>query len=209
MWTDFFNNIYLINLAKRTDRLLQAVQHLDEYQVPYSLITAIEKPNGAEGLRDTMNLVFEDAIKNDYSNILVLEDDVLFVKEKYWVDETMKNVIAQIPENYWCCYLGGQPTAGYSNFYSTNLLPVIKYFATHAVMYSIQGIKEIITRGIGYPIDNWLVSEIQTKGHCYAVHPLLASQRPGVSDIGGQFIDWNPFIQIRHEQKINELHGRR
>lgn len=209
MWVDFFDNIYLVNLVKRTDRLLQSVEHLDEYDIPYTLFNAVEKENGAEGLRDTMNLIFEDAIQNNYSNILVLEDDCLFITEKIWVDETMKNVVKELPENYWLCYLGGQATGGFQNFYTSHLLPVIKFFSTHAVMYSKQGIKEILSINLGFPIDNWICENIQTQGNCYCTYPMLASQRPGVSDIGKEFIDWRPFMDIRFNQKINELNARR
>jgi len=208
MWINFFSKIYLVNLAKRRDRLFETAEHLEKYEIPFSLFTAIEKPDGAEGLRDTMNLIFDEAIENNYPNILVLEDDCEFIKEKIWVDETMNGVVEQLPENYLLCYLGGQATGGYSGFYSGNLLPVTKYFATHAVMYSLQGIKEIKARNLGYPIDNWLVDNIQTQGRCYGIHPLLASQRAGYSDIGKAEINWFPFIVPRHEQKINELNAR-
>lgn len=209
MWTDFFSQIYLINLSHRTDRLLTSVQQLCDYQIPFKRVEAIHNPQqGAEGLRDTMLKIFYEAIEKDYDNILVFEDDVLFVAEKIWVDDTMEKVVKQLPENYHLCFLGGQPTAGFQNFYSTNLLPVIKFFSTHAVAYSKQGIKEIMARGLGFPIDNWLVSEIEVMGHSYCTYPLLASQNAGYSDIAHQEFSWRPFIEQKFQQKINELHSK-
>lgn len=204
-WLNNIDKVYLVNLLKREDRLLESAKLLEEYEIPYSIFTAIEKPKGAEGLRDTMNLIFKEAIENDYDCILVFEDDVKFMEEKWWVHEVMNMVFNQLPENYHLCYLGGQPTNGYPNFYSPNLLPAYKYFATQSVIYSKQGIKEIVNRGMDYPIDNWLVSEIQTLGQCYAIDPLLCSQRKGYSDIAKNVIDWNPFIHQRHIQKVNEI----
>lgn len=210
MWTSFFDKILLVNLPHRTDRLLESMDQFEEYEIPFERWKATHDPvEGARGLRDTMMEIFQTAIENRLENLLIFEDDVKFVQERLWFHDTMEKVVKQLPPNYWLCYLGGQATNGFSSFYSPNLLPVTKYFATHSVIYSLQGMKEIITRGMDFPIDNWIVDSIQTEGNCYAVNPLLCSQRPGMSDIGGQFTDWRPFIEMRHEQKINELHAGR
>lgn len=208
-WQNFFDEIYLINLDKRLDRYKESLRQLESCETNFKRISAIEdNESGARGLRDTMLLIFNEALKNNYKNILVFEDDVEFVVEPFWVGETIKAVVEELPENYFICYLGGQPTGGFRDYYSAHLLPVNKYFATHAVMYSQQGIKEIMARGLGYPIDNWLVDNIQTEGNCYCVHPMLASQRPDMSDIGKTFINWKPFMDTRHNQQINELNQR-
>lgn len=207
-WTGFFSQIYLVNLGKREDRLLEITEHFEQYEVPFKRVEAIEKPNGAEGLRDTMLLIFEDALKNNYDNILVFEDDCKFVVGKDIVDDVMNKVVKQLPENYLLCFLGGQPSGGYSSFFSPNLLPVIKYFSTHSVAYSKQGIKEIMSRGMGFPIDNWFVDEIETLGNCYAVDPILCTQREGFSNIGHAEINWDLFIVPKHNQEVNKLRAK-
>jgi hypothetical protein len=207
-WLNFVDKIYLVNLPKRTDRLLASAKIFEDYEIPYSLFPAIQKPSGAEGLRDTMNLIFQEALDNNYKNILVFEDDVEILTNKFWFDETMNKVVEQLPENYHLCFLGGQPTGGFSNFRSPNLLPVIKFFSTQSVLYSNQGMKEITGRGLGFPIDNWFVDEIEVLGHSYCTYPILTTQRAGISDIGGQFIDWSAFIAPKYEQEINKLRSR-
>lgn len=208
-WTNFFQKVYLVNLSHRVDRLLASTELLEQYQIPYTRVSAIhDKEQGARGLRDTMLLIFKEAQENNYDNILVLEDDISFVLEKPLVDDVMNSAVEQLPPNYYLLYLGGQPTAGFKGFYSNNLLPANQFFATHAVAYSKRGIKEIMSREMGYPIDNWMVTNIQTQGYCYCTNPMLASQRPDVSDIGGQFIDWRPFMDTRFNQKLNELHNK-
>jgi hypothetical protein len=117
----------------------------------------------------------------------------------------MNKVFEQLPDNYHLCYLGGQATGGYSHFHSPNLLPAINYFATHSVIYSLQGAKEILARKMEFPIDNWIVGQLQNDKRCYAVHPILCTQRAGFSDIGGNHMDWGPFIEPRHNQKIAEM----
>ena len=78
-------------------------------------------------------------------------------------------------------------------------------FASHGAAYSLQGMKEILAAGLKAPIDNFYVTDIEIMNNCYAVRPLLASQRCGFSDIGGTNIDWNPFIVDRFNQKLQEI----
>jgi GR25 family glycosyltransferase involved in LPS biosynthesis len=203
MWTDLIGQIYLINLDKRMDRLSESLRQLDEYNIPFKRISAIEdKENGARGLRDTMNIIYQDAIDNNYESILVLEDDFLFVENP---NNFMGEVIKQLPENWHICFLGCQPTNGFLYRQSANLLNLQKAFATHAVMYSKQCIKEIMSMGMGYPIDNWLVDNIEILGQTYCTYPFLCTQSEGESNIGNTYIDWRPFMQPRYEQKLAEM----
>lgn len=210
MWHNFFDDILVINLLKRQDRHLQITKDFEEYEIPYRRVQAIEdNEQGARGLRDTMLNIFREAIEKDHKHILVFEDDCKIVIEKFWFHDTMEKIVAQLPESYHLCFLGGQASHRFSHFHSTNLLPVTMYFSTHSVIYSLQGMKEIMARGMEYPIDNWYVKEIETLGQCYTCDPLLCSQYAGYSDIGKNEIDWSPFIIPRHAQKIAEMNGRR
>ncbi len=204
-WTKFFDEIYVINLSKREDRLLQITEELEYYDIPFKRISAIEKSNGAEGLRDTMIEIFKEAQEKDYDNILVFEDDAKGVVGKEETDLVMSKVIQQLPPNYLMCFLGGQPSAGFTSFYSPNLLPVTKYFSTQSVMYSKQGINEIMSKDFGYPIDNWFVDTLQVIGRCYCVDPMLFTQRAGFSDIGRAEINWDVFMTPKHQQEVNKL----
>jgi hypothetical protein len=205
MWLDHVEKIFVVNLIKRTDRLLETAKLLDDYEIPFDIFTAIEKENGAEGLRDTMSVILNEIIINKYQNTLVLEDDVKFLEPKNFFHEIVTRGMEQLPLNYHLMYLGGQATGGFSHFHSTNLLPAIQYFATQSVMYSYQGAKEIMARGMNFPIDNWLVTEIQPDRRCFAIHPILCSQRAGYSDIGKADMDWAPFIEPRHYEKVARI----
>ena len=205
-WTDCFSKIYLINLDKRMDRLLASIEQCEKYEINFKRISAIENEiNGAIGLRDTMLLIFQDAIDNNYENILVLEDDFMFVENKETVDSAVSGAMKQLPENYHILLLGCQPTSGFQYRHSANVLNLQKGYSTHSVVYSKQCIKEIMTRGMGYPIDNWLCDEIQVLGQTYCTYPFLCTQTPGVSNIGNQYIDWSAFMQPRYEQKLAEM----
>jgi GR25 family glycosyltransferase involved in LPS biosynthesis len=207
MWRDFIDKVYLINLLKRGDRLLESVKQCEDYNIPFSRFSAIESPNGADGLRDTMSQLFDDAIKNNYSNILVLEDDFEIIVPPITFDNTVDEVCKQLPSNYWVCFLGCQLTGKIKYFHSPNVIAATKMYSTHSVIYSLQGCREIIARTIKAPIDNFYVDEIEPMNNSYCSYPILCSQRAGKSDIGGQFIDWKPFIVPRFNQQVANFKG--
>lgn len=201
-WTEYVDRIVVINLQKRTDRLLEIAEELHKWNIPYELFTAIEKENGAEGLRDSVVQIFNESLSKEHENIVIFEDDCLFVEEP---NSVMNNVIKQMPSNYHIIYLGGQVTNGFKQRHSENLIQLDMCFATHAWMISKQGMKEILSQGLDFPIDNCIVQKVQPLQQCYITYPLLATQREGFSNIGGAYINWSPFIVARYQQKIAEF----
>lgn len=205
-WIDKVNRIVVLNLLHREDRLLDFTKQAEEYQIPFDRINAIhDKQAGARGLRDTMLNLFKEEIAKGTEHLLVFEDDAELVTESHIFHTTMNKVVEQVPENYHMVFLGCQITANGCKWFSENLIRVVKAFSTHAVLYSLQGMKEVASRDFGYPIDNWYVAELQNAGHSYCTYPFLASQRDGVSDIGGNFISWKPFLEQRFKQKFGEI----
>lgn len=199
MWYNFFDSIQVINLEKRIDRLVDFCVEMEKVNVPFKIKNAVEHDNGAEGLRLTMLEVFREAVRLNYDNILVFEDDAMWVND---VHDTMNKVVEQLPKDYMMCYLGCQPSRGYTHFHSPNLLPVIGAYATHAVAYSRRAINFILASSMYAPIDNFYVNHIQPAGGIFQVHPFLCTQRAGYSDIGKEDIDWNPYLLKQHEEKL-------
>lgn len=205
-WISKVERIVCLNLLHREDRFIAFTEQAEKYSIPFERVNAIyNEQQGAAGLRDTMAALFNEQIAKNAYHTLVFEDDASILVEPFWFHEYMNKVMEQLPENYHMVFLGCQLTNRVSHFHSPNLIPVSKAFSTHAVLYSLQGMKEIMARNFGYPIDNWMVDEIQTLGQSYCTFPLLCSQVPGVSDIGKNFIDWTPFIVDRYNQKVGRL----
>lgn len=202
-WINNIGRIVCLNLLKRTDRLLDFTQQMETYNIPFERINAIEDEQGARGLRDTMINLFNEEIEKGTHSVLVFEDDAEMVQSVEIFHHLMNKIIQQIPDSYHMVFLGGQPSGRIKGMFSPNLFRAQKYFATHSVIYSLQGMKEIVSRGLGYPIDNDMVEKIQPMGQCYAVNPLLVSQKPGYSDIGKNFISWKPFIDDRYKQVMS------
>jgi GR25 family glycosyltransferase involved in LPS biosynthesis len=202
MWTEYFDEVVVLNLDKRVDRLLETAEELEKYNIPYKRIAAIEHENGAEGLKITLENILKDAVERKLSNILIFEDDVLFKENP---THTMEQVIKQTPEGWHIIYLGGQVSAGFHYKHSPNLFQLDTCYATHAWAISLEGMKQILSYGLYAPIDNCLVDGVQKMQKCYITYPLLATQRAGMSNIGGQFIDWDRFITPKYNEKLSQL----
>lgn len=206
MWTDFFDKIYLINLAKRKDRLEQATEQLNRYNIPFERIEAIEHENGADGLRLTMEGIFNESIANDFRNILVFEDDIDIIEPS--INQVMENVLIDVPD-YDMILLGCQLCQVPTEWYNEHLLKVQSAYATHAVMYSFGGIKKIINRVLPMfqPIDNTLVQQIQPDGKTFAVYPILASQVISHSDIYTREPEqnWKPHLEEKYWNRMRMM----
>lgn len=204
-WIKYFDRIVLINLPTRNDRLVASLEELDRHNIPFDLYEATKHENGAEGLKITMLKLFEECIANNVQNLLVFEDDVDIIDD---INGIMIKALEQLPSNYDLLLLGCQPSNGFANFYSPNLLPITKGYATHAVAYSLNAMKFCVNCAMTAPIDNWMVDNLQNRGNSYCTYPMIASQKDGVSDIGGVWISWKPFLETKFRQEINNLNNR-
>lgn len=213
MWKKNFDRIYLVNLPSRPDRLEQAKIELDRFNISFTLVPAIKLDRGAEGLYMTMQALFEHAEKENFGNILVLEDDVQFSMEL--TSEKMNNILAELPKDYHLLYLGGN---AYRSFQKVpeckNILKVEYLLSTHAVAYSREGRKLILEemrKPLGKkmssfePLDMMYVRAIQSLGKSYISNPLLAFQRPGYSDIEKRETDYTSLIQGRFKEQLSKL----
>ena len=140
--SDFFNNIFIINLKRRPDRLDKVKKRLSKYNINYEIIEAID------GRDIKITQIFNDLKKNkltklntlgelgcimshikaiklakerNYKNILILEDDILINKNI----ESMLWKINTVPSGWELLYLGCSHLYGtvdynllkYSNYY--------------------------------------------------------------------------------------------
>lgn len=205
-WHKHLDKIYVINLAKRKDRMLNAVTQLNKYSIPFERVEAIEHPNGAEGLRLTMEKLFKACIKAKYENVLVVEDDIDLIEPE--INSIMDKVMSDLPENFDIIYLGCQLCNCPKGFYNYNLLKgVDSAFSTHAAIYSLKAMKDIIKGKMEAPIDNYYQRHIQQKGNCYAVYPMVASQIVSHSDIysDAELMDWKPYLENKFYEMTKHL----
>lgn len=207
MYRDYFKNIGLINLKKRPDRLALSSGILNEFGANYEVIEAvenIEKP--CEGLVVTMQNYFRRILKDGAERCLLFEDDIQPLTDCSTWNNTISRCVEQLPNDWDMLYLGCNPAGGLTKFYSENLLPIPFAYATHAVAYSRRTMQFITDHAIHEPIDNFLVREFQIRGaKCFVSYPLLFTQRPNHSDIGGNWTDWSMVIERRYDEQIRRL----
>jgi hypothetical protein len=170
------------------------------------VVKATERPDGKEGLYQTMKEVFMKAIAVDYRNILVFEDDVKLVQD---LDQWMPLCLEQLPKDYDLFYLGcNVPDPHKVERYSENVLRVRRALATHAVAYSRTGMDKFFDRPKKLPIDIGFADHLQPDGNCYCARPLLATQYAGYSDILKMDVDWDHVLGKRFEAHTKHLtHG--
>lgn len=137
---DFVDKIYLINLERRTDKFEKISNKLNELKINFKKINAIDGSNiqirdewiqylekgskisspGAYGCLLSHLQIFKDAKQNNYKNILILEDDIIF--HKNFNNELCK--LNDIPEDYSIIYLGATQFRhvknDFKNYYQAN-----------------------------------------------------------------------------------------
>ena len=211
-----FEKIYCINLSSRTDRWDMCLRQFSKFgmsdvqrfdAVKYNNPKLSAKANGHIGCGlSHYNIIKEAKLKN-YSNILVLEDDFIFLKEQNEFNIKLKKSLDELPSDWDLFYLGSNFVKGYdyepTERYSNNLIKVNTGFCTHSLAYSSRGMDKILKSfklnsesDILYffeeyeSIDWYLVREFQHENNCFASDELLSSQGAGFSDIEGQYFNY-------------------
>lgn len=215
---DHFSKIFCINLDKRTERYEECLKEFKKINIEVERISAIDgkpifkeglhKNAGAYGLMLTNIKIFENAIQNNYKNILILEDDVKFNDN---FNEIFNEKIKSLPDNWDLLYLGGNNMFNRGSF---NLITGDKNFkvtkenyrtlkhelckttwtqTTHAVAIN-SSFYNTLMFGVGRnstrPIDN-IYCILQQEGcNAYTFLPSLVLQRACYSDIENCYLDW-------------------
>lgn len=125
--TDWFDRVYVINCAHRSDRLEETKKHLDETKMAdndkviyYPAIIGDwttcpadwGSGRGAWGCLRSHQRILEDVIHDrdergrmKCDNVLIMEDDVIFKDNPL---ERLNNFMKAVPEDWGQIYLGGQ-----------------------------------------------------------------------------------------------------
>jgi GR25 family glycosyltransferase involved in LPS biosynthesis len=189
-----FSKIFVVNLDNEIgqERLGVITNHFAGHQIEFERFKATEMKRGAWGLLWTMKRLFVKCVTENLDNVLVFEDDAS-LQAPFW--PFIDDVWPQLPKEYHALYLGinllSQPDR-----VSQNILKVRSAYATHAIVYSLTGIRlalqalDSLENNTCLPYDIVLMRELQSRGQCYCTIPQLALQRIGFSSIEGGQKDW-------------------
>jgi glycosyl transferase family 25 len=190
---EFVDKVIYINLEERVDRKEQIEQELQKYFSSDKILrfNAIKESHGGIGCTKSHIAVLEMAIKEKWSNYLVVEDDAIWsnfnngyslleklIKKHYDVI-TLGTVYAKYTPEFKL--LSGQTTTAY--------IVNQKYYKTLLQNFK-DGLTGFLMTG-NYPIFSidqyW--KRIQANDTWYCIIPSLMIQRAGYSDIEKAVID--------------------
>jgi len=201
----FIDKVVYINLARRTDRK----EKMDEFIKPFGdkviRFEAIEKIPGWLGCSLSHIEVLKLAIKNQWKNVLILEDDCEWNHTTYGYDSLTK----LIKNPYDVILLGGswsqvdidtsklkysQGTSSYlvnSNYYKT----LLDNFEEGAAMFQSDGHYK-------YTIDRYWNTLIKSD-NWFLIVPNLIYQRPDFSDNVQEFMNYTDCFMINISEITN------
>ncbi|WP_254513837.1 glycosyltransferase family 25 protein [Anatilimnocola floriformis] len=189
---------YLINLARREDRLKEFADNQIEHGWPCSPVTVVKavdgtnlplprnwKANaGAWGCRQSHIRVIEDALANNEEQIFVLEDDVCWTKD-IW--PKLEIFCKNVPHDWDMLFLGGQhilpPKLLWTDFEwifrGRYVCRTHAYVLPRRTMPTILRLLYATTDHIDHAIGKWCALH-----KVYCPEQWLFGQRSSLSDIG-------------------------
>jgi glycosyl transferase family 25 len=198
--------VIYINLDHRTDRKEQIQKELLKvFELEkVERFNAIKDSNGAIGCSKSHIAVLELAIKNNWKNVLIVEDDMIFNNENFSENINLLNELSS--KSYDVIVLGGtyvdydnktnklfecQTTTAYlvSNQYYQKLISEFKFGLENLIKSNNQS---------KYAIDQvW--KPLQKNDNWYIIQPALCIQSIGYSDIEGKKINYNHLFNLKKD----------
>ena len=204
---DNFENIYCINLDRRTDRWEQVQKEFDSVGIldRVNRFSAIESPDGRIGLIKSFLELFKMAKDKNMKNILIFEDDVKFINNPL---ENLQLAIDQTKDMKWDMFYLGANTHEKLIKLKPNVCLLRNAFAAHAVVYSSKLYDKIIKQ---FEKTNYIVSmndindvffsKLQNSHTALLVNPIIATQRESYSDLEKRVVNYT-FIEERFKNNI-------
>ncbi|MCK9220234.1 MAG: hypothetical protein M0P47_09325 [Bacteroidales bacterium] len=196
-----------MNLPSRPDRREQATKEFERVGIleRVTFIDSKPHPDGRIGLQTTLLSIFEDVLPRNIQNVLIFEDDVHFINDPVnKLRLALTDLKYSFNNKFDLLYLGATRTIPCLTV-TSNLKLLRSGLAAHATCYNKSVYKPFskhLTRVVkqGGIITDWDISDvflathIQNKGRSYMVHPVIATQEPGWSDIERRDVNYD-FIQ--------------
>ena len=197
-------NVFYINLDSRTDRKKQVENELKNLQWDFTRFKAIKNKNGRVGCSMSHLKLLQMAKETNLEYIVILEDDIQFLKPKYYANK-LKKYMDTNPQFDVFLIAGNLRNPIHKlegdiyqikKCWTTTGYIVKKHYYDKLIDNIHNGILELIKtpeKHHLYAIDaNW--QKLQQKDMWTMILPRTVTQRPDYSDIENRVINYNDLM---------------
>ena len=184
---------YYINLDTRPDRKAHVEEQLTKIGVKAERFNAIRLPNGALGCSMSHLKCIELAKQNDFDHIMIVEDDITFLKPKVFIKQL--NHFLKTHKNWDVILIAGNNVPPYtrvddscikvSRCQTTTGYIVNKHYYDKLIQNYRDGMARLMRepdKPILYAIDKYWF-QLQMVDNWYLITPLTVTQKDDYSDI--------------------------
>lgn len=212
---EYFDKIYCINIDRRTDRWETCSKEFIKHDLIVERFSAVDGnvinhnlgypyDNELAGAMSHLNVI-KTAKENNLKNVLILEDDVVFVDD---LNEQFSTYVTQLPDNWDSIYFGGNHIGGLVMI-QPNVGKTRRTYALHAygvnsraydtiINYMTTKINQTISggkSGIQHSVAaDYFIADLQPNMNFYCFRPHIAYQADGFSDIQQTNVSY-PFLK--------------
>lgn len=192
---EVFDKIYCINLDRATDRWNLCQEQFNKYNIDVERFSAIEPSMGSFkllkgeiGCLQSHLEIIKKAKQNNYNNVLVLEDDFVFVDD---FDKKFNDVIDDVPDNWNFLYFSGNHVGNLFKI-NENISRMTYTLTTHT--YAVRSnMYDVLIPNISKmekQVDNYY-ADLMRIFNAYVTIPHLTYQRTGFSYIQNREINYD------------------
>lgn len=212
---------YLINLASRPDRLQHVTEQLHGIGIEFERFEAFTREqaggNGPLAFNKSQYYCIKKAVEAGHERFAIFEDDVTFVEG---AQQLIADAVNELPPHWAMLHLGcniiGMSTTEWKmpTKYSEHLAECWNNWQTHAIVWKWAMAKSFLGafpyHADEYSVeglvifDEWLRTHINQHGVTFVMRPMVAYQRPDVSDIWGTQGDYTSSFELGNKY-LNSL----
>ena len=184
---------YVMNLGERPDRMVEFQKNIFPFEV--ERFNAIRLEPGWKGCTESQLVILSRQKEFPFA---IFEDDCVLLQPWIVVERAME----QLPKNWDLLYLGATLMRPVER-YSENLFWLKGGYCAHAIIYNSKRVVDYVLQEHGNffrnspernTLDVFYFCDVQEKFNCFIVNPLVATQRPGFSDIENMNVDYTQII---------------
>lgn len=199
----FDGNIYVINMARRPDRLEHFAKEMKLIGVTcWQRFEAIDAgpDDGNRGCTASHRALLDMAVKRGFRRMFIFEDDAT-VRDPFRgsFNEEVDPILREIPPDYQMIYLGGGYGSNPREWYSRHLILMgqMKTTSSYGVtLESARELRDIIPTDTCDSIDNLYAGYNESK-RCYISEPRFFVQYNNYSDLQKRPMNNTPSMEDR------------